>query len=109
MSSDRNIATQESLKREIKAIQSKCMVSCQRSVPLDALTTTSEEIATLRINNYIKALRTEVLNSKTAISMDENLLTSQFLIEMKKKTEHVEDMVAFTKGNIHDMNAEINR
>lgn len=111
MSSDRNNETLESLKREIKAIQTNCVNTCHiiENAPPDAPTVASEEITTMRINNYIEGLRTEVQDSNTPFSTDDNLLTIQFLIEMKKKNEEIEELVAFTKGNIHDMNAEINR
>lgn len=111
MSSGRNNETQESLKQEIKAIQAKCVNTCKiiENAPQHALTASSEEITNKKIRNYIEGLRTEVQNSSTLVITDGNLLTSQFLVEMKQKTEQLEEMKAFVKGNIHDMNAEINR
>lgn len=113
MSSDRNNETQESIKREIKAIQAKCVKTYQvienHQSHQGTLTASSEELTTTRINNYIEGLRTELLNSNTLLFTDDNLLTSQFLIEMKRKTEQLEEMKAFVKGNIHDKNAEIYR
>lgn len=62
-----------------------------------------------RTINYIEGLRNEVQNSNTPITADDNLLTSQFLNEIKEKTGQVEEYTAFMKGSIHDIDAEINR
>ncbi|CAG4984298.1 unnamed protein product [Parnassius apollo] len=63
----------------------------------------------IEASNYVEASRTEIQNSYTAITTDGNLLTSQYLSEMKQFTEEVEKFIAFTEVSINDMNTEMER
>lgn len=110
MSSDRNNETRDAVKREIKDIQARCKHECYviANCPLEAPTVTSEQINEKTLC-YIEGLGTQIQNSHTPITADDNILTSQFLKEIKDKTKQVEDYTAFMRGSINDINAEINR
>ncbi|XP_075982898.1 uncharacterized protein LOC142981098 [Anticarsia gemmatalis] len=110
MPTDRNNETKDAVKREIKEIQARCMHAWNviDNSPLDAPNTSLEQINEKTLC-YIEGLRTEVQNNDTPITADDNLLTSQFLKEIQDKTVQVEELTAFTRGSIHDLDTEINR
>ncbi|CAD0203718.1 unnamed protein product [Chrysodeixis includens] len=110
MPSERNNETRDAVKREIKGIQARCMREWNiiDNSPLDEPNVSLEDVHEKTLN-YIEGLRNEVQNSNTPITADDNLLTSQFLNEIKEKTGQVEEFTAFMKGSIHDIDAEINR
>ncbi|CAK1583252.1 unnamed protein product [Parnassius mnemosyne] len=101
-----NNETKEALSRELKLLQERCIDAYNviENSPDVSLIPNNTEAKAL---NYVEALRTDIQNSHTAITTDSNLLTSQFLAEMKEKTEQVEELIAFTKGSIHDLDAKI--
>ncbi|XP_050354366.1 uncharacterized protein LOC126776117 [Nymphalis io] len=109
MSSTLNTETKENLSSEIKRLQERCLDICNiiENSPFDA---------SISVNNvgekalsYVEGLRAEIQNSTTHIPTDENLIVTQYLAEIKKKTEQVEEFTAFTKGSIHDIEIEIKR
>lgn len=110
MMTNSNTETQEAVKREIKEIQARCIHAWQviDNSPLDAPTVSLEQINEKSLR-YIEGLRTEIQNTDTPIPVDANLLTSQFLKELHDKTTQVEELTAFTRGSIHDLDTEINR
>lgn len=110
MPSERNKETTDAVKREIKEIQARCKHEWNviDNSPLDAPNVTLEQINEKKLC-YLLGLGTEIQNSNTPITVDDNLLTSQFLTEIKDKTTQVEEYTAFMRGSIHDMDAEINR
>ena len=110
MSSDRNIETRDAVKREIKEIQARCKneFNVIHNAPLEAPNLSLEQINEKTLC-YIEGLGTQIQNSNTPITADDNLLTSQFLKEIKDKTNQVEEYTAFMRGSINDINAEINR
>ncbi|XP_059058277.1 uncharacterized protein LOC131851748 [Achroia grisella] len=110
MSNNRNKETQEDLKRKIKALQSKCVDTCNviENSPLNTHLITPDNVSEKSLC-YVEGLRSDIENSSTAIITDENLLTAQFLSEMTEKTTQIEDLTAYTKGLVHDVDAEINR
>ncbi|CAG4930683.1 unnamed protein product [Parnassius apollo] len=103
-----NNETKEALTRQLKLLQEQCKYAYNviENSPDVGLIPNNIEAKAL---NYVEALRTDIQNSNTAITTDINLLTSQYLSETKEKTEEVEKFLAFTKGSIYDMNAEIDR
>lgn len=105
---DGNKETKEALSRELKSLKERCVYACnviENSRDIGLIPNNIEE----KSLNYVEALRTEIQTSNTNINTDNNLLTSQFLSEMKEKTEQVEELIAFTKGSIYDLEAEIER
>lgn len=109
MSTDQNNETRDLLRREIKEIQARCMHQWQviDNSPLEP--TISSEQINERTIRYLEGLRTEVQNTDTPIIADDNLLTSQFLKEMQTKSNQIEELIAFKKGSIHNLDTEINR
>ncbi|KAJ8724162.1 hypothetical protein PYW07_008142 [Mythimna separata] len=110
MSSDRNNETSAAVKREIKEIQARCKHEWNviDNSPLVAPNVSLDQINE-KMLCYIEGMGSEIQNSNTPITVDDNLLTSQFLKEIKDKTNQVEEYTAFMKGSIHDIDAEINR
>lgn len=110
MSSDRNKETRDAVKREIKEIQARCKHEWNviDNSPLDAPNIDLEQINEKALC-YIEGLGTGIQNSNTPITADDNLLTSQFLKEIRDKTGQVEEYTAFVRGSIHDIDAEVNR
>ncbi|KAH9630059.1 hypothetical protein HF086_008029 [Spodoptera exigua] len=110
MSSDRNKETRDAVKREIKEIQARCKHEWNviDNSPLDTPNIDLQQINEKALC-YIEGLGTEIQNSNTPITADDNLLTSQFLKEIRDKTNQVEEYTAFVRGSIHDIDAEINR
>lgn len=109
MPNERNIETQQALKRELKVLQGRCVeaINIIENAPLE--THIDPEIVSEKALCYVEGLRTEIENSNTPITTDENLLTSQFLNEMKEKTSQVEELAAFFQGTIYDVDAQIFR
>ncbi|XP_013193711.1 uncharacterized protein LOC106137432 [Amyelois transitella] len=107
---ERNTQTQDTIKREIKALQARCVDTYNviDNSPSDIPYITPEN-ANEKALCYIEGLKSEIENSNTPITTDDNLLTSQFLNEIKEKTKQVEELAAYTKGAIHDVENEINR
>nr|XP_021184946.1 uncharacterized protein LOC110372510 [Helicoverpa armigera] len=110
MASDRNKETKDDVRREIKELQARCLHQWKviDNSPLEAPCESLEEINEKKLC-YLEGLGMEIQNSNTPITLDENLLTSQFLKEITDKTAQVEEYTAFIKGSIHDTDAEINR
>ncbi|CAB3246448.1 unnamed protein product [Arctia plantaginis] len=110
MLTNSNTETQDAVKREIKEIQGRCMHAWNviDNSPLDAPNLSLDQINEKSLR-YIEGLRTEIQNTDTPIPADANLLTSQFLKELHDKTVQVEELTAFTRGSIHDLDTEINR
>lgn len=110
MSTDRNNETRDAVKREIKETQARCkhMWNVIDNSPLDAPNVSLEQINEKSLC-YVDGLRTELLNTDTPIPADINLLTSQFLKEIEEKGTQIEELIAYTKGSINDLNTEINR
>ncbi|XP_046971401.1 uncharacterized protein LOC124538397 [Vanessa cardui] len=109
MSSKLNAETKENLSCEIKRLQERCLDICNiiENSPFDAA---------ISVNNvgekalsYVEGLRAEIQNSTTHIPIDENLIVTQFLAELKEKTEQVKEFTAFTRGTILDIDNEIRR
>lgn len=109
MSNERNTETQQALRQEIKAVQSRCIEACNaiENAPPEAPIT--DENVRHKSLCYIEGLRTEINNSHTPINTDVNLITSQFLNGVKEKTAQIEELEVFTRGSIYDIDAEINR
>lgn len=110
MTSKHNAETLDALKREIKTLQNNCLNVCNiiENAPPETPSTNQDEISD-KCLSYIQALKTEIENPNTIITTDENLLTSQFLNEIKEKTGQIEELTAFTKGSIRDVDEEIMR
>lgn len=109
MSSKINTETKECLSEEIKRLQLRCLDTCNiiENSPLDAAITPNN-IGSKALF-YVEGLRTEIQNSNTPIPTDENLIVTEFLAEMKIKTEQVEELSAFTRGSICDVVEERQR
>lgn len=109
MSSNINIETKECLSEEIKRLQLRCLDTCNiiENSPLDAAITPNN--IGVKALSYVEGVRTEIQNSNTPIPTDENLIITEFLAEMKDKTEQVEELAAFTRGTIYDVDKEIQR
>lgn len=109
MSSKINTETKEYLSEEIKRVQLRCLDTCNiiENSPLDAAITPNN-IGSKALF-YVEGLRTEIQNSNTPIPTDENLIVTEFLAEMKIKTEQVEELSAFTRGSICDVVEERQR
>lgn len=109
MSDKINNETKEVLSQEIKRIQERCLDTCNiiENAPFDA-SITPHNIGEKALC-YVEGLRTELQNSNAAIPTDENLIVTQFLAEMKNKTKQAEELTAFTRGNIFDIDNEIQR
>ncbi|XP_072930206.1 uncharacterized protein [Epargyreus clarus] len=109
MSNSSNSETKEALSREIKQVQLRCLDTCNIIVnsPIDALI--SPNNVDEKAVSYVEGLRTDIQNSSTPIITDSNLITTQFLTEMKQKTEQVDELIAFTRGSIYDVDKEIER
>lgn len=110
MSTDRDNETRDAVKRELKEIKARCKHEWNviDNSPLDAPNVSLEQINEKTLC-YIEGLGTEIQNSYTPITVDGNLLTSQFLKEIKEKTKQVEEYTAFMRGSIHDIDTQINR
>ncbi|XP_049877611.1 uncharacterized protein LOC126374884 [Pectinophora gossypiella] len=109
MPCDRNVETQQAISREIKNIQSRCVeaINIVENAPPEM--SIAPENVTGKSLCYVEGLRTELQNSNTVISTDDNLLTAQFLCDIKEKTNQMQEVAAFLKGAIYDVDAEINR
>ncbi|XP_026491018.1 uncharacterized protein LOC113397079 [Vanessa tameamea] len=109
MSSKLNAETKENLSCEIKRLQERCLDICNiiENSPFDA--TISVNNVGERALSYVEGLRAEIQNSTTHIPIDENLIVTQFLAEIKEKTEQVKEFTAFTRGTILDIDNEIQR
>lgn len=110
MSNNYNKETQEELKRKVKALQSKCLDTCNiiENLPLNSHLINPDNVHEKSLC-YVEGLRTDIENSITPLVTDDNLLTAQFLCEMTQKTSEVEELTAYTKGLIHDVDTEIIR
>lgn len=109
MSSKLNVETKENISSELKRLQQRCLDVCGiiENTPFDApLTPDNVGENTL---NYVEGLRVEIENSQTQITTDVNLVVSQLLADTKVMTEQVEELVAFTRGSILDVENEIQR
>ncbi|XP_038206692.1 uncharacterized protein LOC119828569 [Zerene cesonia] len=108
MANKLNTDTKDSLSKEMKRIQQRCIDT--RNIIENTLDISlhQDNVANSALS-YVEGLRNEIVNSNTVISTDDNLITSQFLAEMKIKTEQVDELIAFTKGNIFDTDREIER
>lgn len=104
-----NTQTQQALRQEIKALQSRCVEACNIIENAPPETSVTDENVEHKSLCYVEGLRTEIINSNTPINTDDNLITSQFLNEIKEKTVQIEELEAFTRGSIYDLDAEINR
>ncbi|XP_068619044.1 uncharacterized protein [Battus philenor] len=102
-----NIQTEKTLSKQLKSLKGQCAEAY--NVIDNANRNSVSNDTQSKDSNFIEALRTQISTSDTAINTDKNLLTSQFLAEMKEKTEQVKELIAFTKGSIYDMDAEIQR
>ncbi|CAH0728158.1 unnamed protein product, partial [Brenthis ino] len=104
-----SLAALYGLSEEIKRLKLRCLDACNiiENSPLDA-NITPNNIGDKALC-YVEGLRTEIQNSITIIPTDENLIISQFLAEIKDKTEQVEELAAFTRGSICDVDKEIQR
>ncbi|XP_045452933.1 uncharacterized protein LOC123662088 [Melitaea cinxia] len=109
MSSKLNVETKENISSEIKRLQQRCLDVCEiiENTPFDA-SLTPDNVGEKALN-YVEGLRVEIENSQTQIPTDENLIVSQLLADMKVKTEQVEELIAFTRGSILDVENEIQR
>lgn len=109
MSSNINTETKECLSEEIKRLQLRCLDTCNiiENSPLD------DDITPNNIGSkallYVEALYTEIQNANTPITTDENLIVTEFLAELKIKTEQVEEFSAFTRGCVYDVDEERQR
>ncbi|CAG9789142.1 unnamed protein product [Diatraea saccharalis] len=110
MSFKRDMDTHNALKTEIKGLKSGCIDAFNliENSPADTVFITPDNIAE-RTQTYIEGLKTDIENSNTLIVTDDNLLTGQFLSEIKQKTTELKELIAFTKGSIHDTDKEIIR
>jgi hypothetical protein len=110
MSNDQNTETQDLLKREIKTLKSHCVdaIHVIENAPIDTQYVTPENVPQKKLC-YIEGLRRDIENSNSRIITDENLLSAQFLNDMKRKTTEVEELTAYTRGCIHDVDKEITR
>ncbi|KAM3958860.1 uncharacterized protein ACR2FA_007110 [Aphomia sociella] len=110
MSNERNKETQEDLKQKIKALQTQCVETCNiiENSPINLHLINPDNVNDKSLC-YIEGIRSDIEDSNTPIITDDNLLTSQFLYEMIEKTKHVEELTAYTKGLVHDVDTEINR
>lgn len=107
---ERNTETQEAIKREVKLIKNRCVDACNiiENAPIDTQFMTPDNLEEKKLC-YLEGVRTDIDNSNTPIVTDDNLLTSQFLHEVKQRTTEVEELIAYTRGSIHDVDNEINR
>nr|XP_053613689.1 uncharacterized protein LOC128677104 [Plodia interpunctella] len=107
---ERNTETQDTIKREIKALQARCVDTYNviDNSPSDIPHITPDN-ANEKALCYVEGLKSDIENSNTPIITDHNLLTSQFLKEIKDKSIQVEELTAYTRGSIRDIENEINR
>ncbi|XP_063831564.1 uncharacterized protein LOC135080770 [Ostrinia nubilalis] len=110
MPNERNTEMQESLRREVNLLQKRCVEACNiiENTPTHTELITPDNVGEKTLC-YIEGVRTDIDNSNTPIVTDDNLLTSQFLNEIKHRTLEVEELIAYTRGSIHDVENEINR
>ncbi|CAG4984124.1 unnamed protein product [Colias eurytheme] len=108
MANKLNTDTKDGLSKEMKIIQQRCIDT--RNIIENTLDVSlhQDNVANSALP-YVEGLRNEILNSNTVINTDDNLITAQFLAEMKTKTEQIDELIAFTKGNIFDTDREIER
>ncbi|KPI95265.1 B(0,+)-type amino acid transporter 1 [Papilio xuthus] len=101
-----SVRTKDVLSQELRSLRERSVHICKaiESSPNEVLIPNKDK--TLK---YVAGLRKELETSNTTITTDNNLITSQFLSEMKERTEDVEKHIAFTKGLIHDADTEIER
>lgn len=109
MTSELDVETTQTVSNDIRVLRENCIKALNiiENSPLD--TYTSSEDVTEKALNYVEGLRTEILNSSTPITTDENLLTAQFLNELKEKTTQVKEFSAFLAGSIFDVDSVIDR
>lgn len=109
MSNERDSHTKQEISGEIKVLRERCIeaINTIENSPFNMYT--SQENVTEKTIKYVEGLRTEIDNSNTPITTDENLLTAHFLHELKEKTTHVKEMTVFLKGCISDVDSEIDR
>lgn len=108
MSNERDSHTKQEISGEIKVLRERCIEAINTIVNSPNLYTSRENV-TEKTLKYVEGLRTEIDNSNTPITTDENLLTAHFLHELKEKTTHVKEMTAFLRGCVSDVNSEIDR
>ncbi|XP_045537906.1 uncharacterized protein LOC123721883 [Papilio machaon] len=101
-----SVRTKEVLSQELRSLRDRSVHICKaiESSPNEVLIPNKDKTL-----NYVAGLQKELETSNTTITTDNNLLTTQFLSEMKERTDDVEKHIAFTKGLIHDVDEEIER
>lgn len=106
MEVDSCVKTKDVLSQELRSLRDRSVHICK------AIESSHNEVIIPNKDktlNYVAGLQKELETSNTTITTDKNLLTSQFLSEMKERSDDVEKHIAFTKGLIHDVDAEIER
>ncbi|VVC88721.1 unnamed protein product [Leptidea sinapis] len=108
MGEEINTETNNMLLEEIKRIQEKCFDVCNvfQNSRIDIRNSGSVVDKAL---SYAHGLSIEIQNSNTSIYADQNLIASQFLSEIKTKSDQVDELIAFTTGAINDIDREIAR
>lgn len=104
-----NKITKEILTEEYKRVRQRCIDTCNTVINLYTDAETGQDSVGNKSLLYVEGLRTEIENSNTTIITDKNCLTSLYLSEMKKRTGHLDELIAFTKGSISDTANEIER
>lgn len=109
MSSERDVVTKQAVSNEITALRVRCVEALNiiENSPLDIYTST--ENVTTKSLAYVEGVRTVIQDSSTPIPTDKNLLTAQFLNEIKEKTIQVKEINAFLRGCASDVDSENNR
>lgn len=110
MSKERNNETQEAIKREVKALQLSCVDACNiiENSPLDTQYINTESIADYTLR-YVEGVRVEIENYKTAVAVDDNLLTSQFYSDLIERKEEIKELEALNRSYLLALDSEVNR
>ncbi|XP_022126155.2 uncharacterized protein LOC111000865 [Pieris rapae] len=104
-----NKLTKEKLTEEYKRVRQRCIDTCNTIVNLNLDTAKNQDNKSNKTILYAEGLQTEIENSNTTIVSDKNCLTSLYLSEMRKKTNHLDELIALTKGSISDTAHEVER
>lgn len=97
--------------QNIKDVKYKCAETYEilsNNIPLEMRDITSDNLDEKTLC-YVDGVRAEIEAAETPILTDEETLTCQFLAELKDKTSKVEDLIAFKRGLVLDLEDEIGR
>lgn len=111
MSQEMNAQTRKVLANEIKALQAQCTDHCymiDNAAPMEIRTINARNSNDKKLG-YVDSLAKNIQNDETPIITDSNINTSLFLSELTEKIGHVEEMTAFTRGAVQDVENENNR